>query len=312
MLGYIFQRPLSHPEALEEERLRHQAEKLFGPVLCAFLKDHSFDFLHWLVDPEKASLHANFVDEYGVAQTMFLMAYLYSRDGHIASAVKNDDFEALEEAPPAYNRFIERHRKPLEIVYDYYAGLDRDFFGERLPSWVCHKDALDSFCHEAVGEFFQGSGKLHDHEGKSYYTNGPSVGEPYLGCSLMFWFFFVPTCIWGQLFELEYGAPLVPWTLDYEHVDELRQIIELAFWSFDSLGPLAVPMGGEIVMHYPDRYSTPNSPHYDYEAIVQEMDFGKSRRVSYGWVESQAVALHYNGLPHTGGYLQRILVHWGD
>lgn len=313
MLGYIFQRPLSPAEALEEGRLRHQAEKLFGPVLCAFLKNHRFDFLHWLVDPEKASLHANFLDEYGVSQTMFLMAYLYSRDGHIASAVNTDEFEALEEAPDAYSRFIERNRKPLEIVYDYYAWLDRNLFGDRLPSWVCHKDALDSFCHEAVGEFFQGSGKLHDREGKSYYTNEAGVGDPNLPLSLVFWFFYAPGALLAGLHIMEYGEPISQWVSDYELVEEVRQIIELAFWSFESLGSLVVAIGGEILMRFPDRYTTPNSPYYDYEAVGQELELCKGQRVSYGWDESQALAQYYHGLTHRDlGLLRQILVHWGD
>lgn len=291
LFSYIFRRRTRGGAALAEQRLRFQARKLFGPHLCGFLKDHRFDFLHWFLDPEKASLNANLISELSVSQTMFLLAYLYGRDPHVAKAVDADEFEALEPVPEQYGRFIERNRGPLQLVYGYYAWLDSFFFGDLLPSWVCHKDALDSFYHEDLAPWLNPRSEAVDPEEKTFYTTEEGAGDPYLPLTLSFWFIWVPFWLFFLVYTIAFGSAEESQTIRFE----LRQSLEMLFGSFDPLEPITI-LGG--FFQTPDREFVPNSP--GYRELPEEVDLCKGRRLSYGWDRENELGRRFIFLEHKG------------
>lgn len=308
MFSYIFRRRSRGEAAFGELRLRFQARKLFGPHLCGFLKTHRFDFLHWLLDPDKASLNANFISELSISQTMFLLAYLYSRDPHVAKVADTDEFEALEPVQEQYGRFIERNRWPLQLVYDYYAWLDSFFFGDLLPSWVCHKDALDSFYHEDLAPWLNTRRETLDPEEKTYYTTEEGVGDPYLPITLSFWFFWAPAWLLFMVFIMVFGLPDESQIIRFE----VRQSIEMIFWSFDALEPINTFLGG--MFHAADREFVPNSP--DYKELPEEVDLCKGRRLSYGWDEATALGRDFHFIEPSKSFLgdvsKRLVMHFAD
>lgn len=78
---------------------------------------------------------------------MFLMAYLYGRDPHVARAMAMVEPMPLEQVPDGSLAYIARNQGAWANVYNYFAELDRVLYGGRLPYWLCHKDPLDFFSY---------------------------------------------------------------------------------------------------------------------------------------------------------------------
>lgn len=296
--SYVFGRDCPPGVAFGDERLRFQARKLFSRPLCRFLKKHSFDFLSWFLDPEKAAVTANFIGSDSRKEMRFLLGYLYRQDSRIARIAVNDDVEDLEPVELGYARFIDKHRGPLEQVYAYYAWVDSFFFGDRLPSWVCHKDTLDSFYHEdlayareralakaAGAEQPRKEGDLAEPPDRRFFVSADE--EPGLQTTLNCWLIWAPLCLFFWWYHLSFG--LLEGTLPVRL--ELRDLLMPLGWHFKLLEPIYSFFGAESFSNH-SAY-VPNSPYYKEMGLQQ--DTLKLRRIFYSWDHVRALGSYYLG-----------------
>lgn len=200
---YVFRRDASGKESAEErfdERLRRKARRLFGKDYCRFLRHHEFDFLHWYLDArkEKATLGAQLLNLLTYRQLMFFIAYLFSKDKRIGDIYRFANFGEMEPVCPTYALFIDRHIGSLELVLDYYRGLDSTFFGNRLPLWVCHKDPQDFIVHEDQTPWLNTKSVEaprdynydFTNEGQRSFYESDTLAEPLYNWT--WWFFWAP------------------------------------------------------------------------------------------------------------------------
>lgn len=314
LLRYVFGRgasgaatPGQSPERFDE-RLRAQARKLFGPDLSAFLGHHRFDFLHWLLDPDKAALNAHALNPMTLSQLIFLIGYLYRLDPRIGKIWDDYDFVELEHVCPSYGQFIARNLGPLEQVSAYYSWLDSVFFGHRLPSWVCHKDAHDFLFHEDVAPWLNPTSIEADisyvdpaYEGRAFYE---SEEEPNQGPSLWFWVFGTPPILYWIVHLLVFGhfnaegSPVI-------HV-EVMYFIERILFNFDCMVPLYGRLVG-VSLHNAGSSGGlyPHGPFY--EELGESFDFSRGQRWTYSW-EQEVEQAKYFYLPEE----RAAAVWWSD
>lgn len=113
---------------------------------------------------------------------MYLMAYLYRRDPHIARALAMTEPLPMDQTPEESGSYIVRNQGAWANVYHYFAALDKDLYRGRLPYWLCHKDSMDLFSYLAPK---YGATDGTDDEAARLYFKSPSE-EPVLCVSFFF------------------------------------------------------------------------------------------------------------------------------
>lgn len=289
---YVFRRSAAGEGARFDERLRLKARRLFGPDCCRFLRRHEFDFLHWLMDArkEKATLGGKLLNIITYKQLMFFLAYLYSKDERMGEIWRSTHFGAMEPICPTYEFYVERNQGPVEFVLDYYRGLDRTFFGNLLPPWVCHKDPQDFLVHEDKTPWFNARsiGAPRDYnfdftnEVRKVYYESDTLAEPLH--NLGFWFFWAPSIVYWMLHLVVFGV------LDGEgpfeiHL-EILYILERILFHLDALEPIYGHYSA-ISIHMGDSGLFAMGP---YSEVEEEIDLSRGQRWFYSWEEEAAVA----------------------